>query len=293
MHPDFIHTQQMHFTRRKAFAIVPLIHFTDRWFAMQTINNEIILSKPFPGVALVSLNRPDFRNALNLSLRRQLAAQFKELGENADVRCIVITGGDKVFAAGADLKEIVDSSAIEMHLRQVQKLWAAISSCPKPVIAAVNGYALGGGCELAMHADIIVAGRGATFGQPEIKVGIMPGAGGTQRLTRAIGKFQAMKLLLTGLPISGEDAFAMGLASEVVDDDKVQERALELARVIADMPPLAAAQIKEVLLAGQDASLDAALMLERKAFHLLFASEDQKEGMRAFFEKRKPAYTGR
>lgn len=260
---------------------------------MQTITEEIIVSQPFPGVAQIRLNRPEARNALNLSVRRQLAEQFKALAEEAGVRCIVITGGDKVFAAGADLKEIAESSAIDMHLRQVQKLWAAISSCPKPVIAAVNGYALGGGCELAMHADIIVAGRGASFGQPEIKVGVMPGAGGTQRLTRAIGKFQAMKLLLTGLPISGEEAFAMGLASEVVDDDKVQERALDLARIVADMPPLAATQIKEVLLAGQDASLDAALTLERKAFHLLFASDDQKEGMRAFFEKRKPAYTGR
>jgi len=144
-----------------------------------------------------------------------------------------------------------------------------------------------------MHADIIVAGRTASFGQPEIKVGIMPGAGGTQRLTRAIGKFQAMKMLLTGQVINGEDAFAMGLASEVVDDEKVQERALELAQEIAAMPPLAATQIKEVLLAGQDASLDAALTLERKAFHLLFASQDQKEGMAAFFEKRKPSFTGR
>lgn len=180
-----------------------------------------------------------------------------------------------------------------MHLRQVHRLWQAIADCPKPVIAAVNGYALGGGCELAMHADIIVAGRNAAFGQPEIKVGIMPDAGGTQRLTRAIGKFQAMKLLLTGLPISGEEAFAMGLASEVVDDERVQERALELARLIAGMPPLAVTQIKEVLLAGQDAALNTALMLERKAFHLLFASQDQKEGMTAFFDKRKPAYTGR
>lgn len=260
---------------------------------MQTKQNSVVLSRPSDGVALLCLNRPEVKNTLNHNVRRQLAEHFDVLGRDPDIRCIVLTGGGAVFAAGADLREIAECSAIDMHLRQVHRLWQAIADCPKPVIAAVNGYALGGGCELAMHADIIVAGRNAAFGQPEIKVGIMPGAGGTQRLTRAIGKFQAMKLLLTGLPISGEDAFAMGLASEVVDDERVQERALELARLIAGMPPLAVTQIKEVLLAGQDAALNTALMLERKAFHLLFASQDQKEGMAAFFDKRKPAYTGR
>jgi len=260
---------------------------------MRTAQNEVITSVDAKGVAQVRLNRPEARNALSHSMRRRLAEQFDLLGSDPTVRCIVLTGGDKVFAAGADLREIAESTPIDMHLRRVHRLWQAIANCPKPVIAAVNGYALGGGCELAMHADIIVAGRAATFGQPEIKVGIMPGAGGTQRLTRAVGKFRAMKLLLTGLPFSGEEALAMGLASEVVDDDKVQERALELAALVAAMPPLAAAQIKEALLAGQDAPLDAALMLERKAFHLLFASQDQKEGMSAFFEKRKPNFTGR
>ncbi len=259
---------------------------------MQTKKPVIVLTEQHGGVAILRLNRPEARNALNQSLRQQLAEQFEALGRNPAVRCIVLTGGDKVFAAGADLKEIAETSAIAMHQRQVHRLWQSIADCPKPVIAAVNGYALGGGCELAMHADIIVAGKSAQFGQPEIKVGIMPGAGGTQRLTRAIGKFKAMKLLLTGLPISGEEASTMGLASEVVDDELVQERAMELARLIAAMPPLAAVQIKEVLLAGQDASLDAALLMERKAFHLLFASADQKEGMAAFFEKRQPAFTG-
>lgn len=255
--------------------------------------SELILSHPEPGIATLCINRPEVRNALNQTVRRQLAEHFIALGQDPDIRCIILTGGEKVFAAGADLRDIAECTPIDMHLRQVQRLWQAIAGCPAPVIAAVNGYAWGGGCELAMHADIIVAGENASFAQPEIKVGIMPGAGGTQRLTRAIGKFQAMKMLLTGQPITGREAFASGLASEVVEDEKVQERALELARTIAAMPPLATTQIKEVLLAGQDASLDAALMLERKAFHLLFASQDQKEGMRAFFEKRKPSYTGR
>lgn len=254
---------------------------------------EVILTGPDEGIATIRINRPDARNALNQNVRRCLAEHFTTLGQNTETRCIILTGGDKFFAAGADLRDIAECSAIDMHLRQVHRLWRAIADCPRPVIAAVNGYALGGGCELAMHADIIVAGENASFGQPEIRVGIMPGAGGTQRLTRAVGKFQAMKMLLTGLPVSGKEAFAMGLASEVVADDKVQERALELARIIAAMPPLAVAQIKEVLLTGADISLDAALALERKAFHLLFAGNDQKEGMRAFFEKRKPVYTGR
>ncbi|MDR2452519.1 MAG: enoyl-CoA hydratase [Candidatus Accumulibacter sp.] len=259
---------------------------------MQTDTKEVIVSIDAKGIALVRLNRPEARNALNQSARRQLAEHFDNLGRDENVRCVILTGGDKVFAAGADLRDIAECTPIDMHLRQVHRLWKAIADCPKPVVAAVNGYALGGGCELAMHADIIVAGRKAVFGQPEVKVGIMPGAGGTQRLTRAVGKFRAMKMLLTGLTISGEEAFAMGLASEVVEDDQVQARAQELAGTIAAMPPLAVTQIKEVLLAGQDASLDAALMLERKAFHLLFASQDQKEGMAAFFEKRKPSYTG-
>lgn len=259
---------------------------------MQTIEQSVIVSRPSSKVAVIQLNRPEARNALNRATRVELAKHFDDLGRDQDVRCVVLTGGSKVFAAGADLREIAGASAVEMLHRQVYRLWKAIADCPKPVIAAVNGSALGGGCELAMHADIIVAGRSAQFGQPEIRVGIMPGAGGTQRLTRAVGKFKAMKLVLTGQPVSGQEAFEMGLASEVVDDDKVQERAMELASLIAEMPPIAAMQIKEVLLAGQDASIEAALMLERTAFHLLFASRDQKEGIAAFFEKRPAIYSG-
>ncbi len=255
--------------------------------------SEVVLEYPAEGVALVKLNRPEVKNALNLAVRQQLADYFRVLGGDETVRCIVLTGGPEFFAAGADLKDMADKGAIEMMLRNIHLLWQAIAQCPKPIVAAVNGYAWGGGCELAMHADIIIAGENASFCQPEIKVGIMPGAGGTQRLTRAVGKFQAMRMILTGKPVSGREAFAMGLCSEVVPDGEVQAAALKMATTIAAMPPVAVAQIKEVILAGQDIPLEAAIMLERKAFQLLFDTLDQKEGMKAFFEKRKPVYQGR
>jgi enoyl-CoA hydratase/carnithine racemase len=222
-----------------------------------------------------------------------LTEHFTRLGGDDDVRCIVLTGNEEAFVAGADIGEMAELTPTELMLRRNHLHWRAIASCPKPVIAAVNGFALGGGCELAMHADIIIAGEGAKFGQPEIRVGIMPGAGGSQRLTRAVGKFKAMKMVLTGEPVTAAEAEAMGLVSEVVPDAEVLERALKMAERIAAMPPLAVMQIKEVLLAGQDASLETALMLERKAFQMLFDSRDQKEGMKAFAEKRKPRYQGR
>jgi enoyl-CoA hydratase/carnithine racemase len=182
--------------------------------------------------------------------------------------------------------------AIEMYHRHTERLWDAIGACPVPVVAAVNGFALGGGLELAMHADILVAGRSAKLGQPEVHVGIMPGAGGTQRLTRAVGKFRAMLLCLTGEIISAEEAWRMGLVSKLVDDVEVQPTALQIAARIAALPPVAVAQIKEVILLGQDAPLSTALALERKAFQLLFATQDKSEGMQAFLDKREPRYTG-
>jgi enoyl-CoA hydratase/carnithine racemase len=253
----------------------------------------VITENPAQGVVLLRINRPEAKNALNREVRASLAERFQTLGADSEVRAIVITGNAEAFAAGADIRDVADAGAIEMMNRPNEHQWRAISSCPKPIIAAVNGYALGGGCELAMHCDIIVAGEGASFGQPEVKIGILPGAGGTQRLTRAVGKFKAMKMVLLGDPVSAREAEAMGLVSELVPDDQVLERALAIAKKISYLPPLAVRQIKEVLLAGQDASLETALMLERKSFQLLFASEDQKEGMRAFLEKRRPTYKGR
>ncbi|KIL99034.1 Enoyl-CoA hydratase branched-chain amino acid degradation [Paramagnetospirillum magnetotacticum MS-1] len=254
---------------------------------------EVLLEKPFDSVVLLRINRPEAKNALNGEVRRQLAEHMTALGADPSVRAIVMTGNQEAFAAGADIKDMAEVGAIELMQRNNHLLWRAIANCPKPVIAAVNGYAWGGGCELVMHADIIVAGENASFSQPEVKVGIMPGAGGTQRLTRAVGKFKAMLMVMTGQAISGVEAGQMGLASLVVPDEQVLDKALEIAKTISRMPPVAIAQIKEVLLAGQDASLDTALMLERKAFQLLFASRDQKEGMKAFIEKRKPAYEGK
>ncbi|KZE27330.1 enoyl-CoA hydratase [Crenobacter luteus] len=257
------------------------------------MSEQLLLDYPEDGVARLRINRPEARNALNMAVRQQLAAALTHLADHPDVRAIVLTGDDKAFAAGADLKELADIGSIELMQRKVHRLWQAVADCPKPIIAAVSGYALGGGCELAMHADIIVAGVSARFGQPEIKVGIMPGAGGTQRLLRAVGKARAMKLLLTGDMIRADEALSMGLVSEVVADEAVEARALELARTIAAMPPIAVQQIKEVVLAGADAPLSTALMLERKAYQMLFASEDQKEGMQAFFDKRPARYRGR
>ena len=253
---------------------------------------SVLLEHPAEHVALVRIDRPEARNALNMEARRLLAEIFQGLSDDREVRAVVITGGDKAFVAGADIKEMADMGTAEIALAGGRRLWNAIARCPRPVIAAVNGPALGGGCELAMHADIIVAGEGARFGQPEVRVGIMPGGGGTQRLVRAVGKFAAMKLLLTGEPVGAREALAMGLVSEVVPDDQVLARALALAGTIARLPPLAVAQIKEVVLAGADGSLDAGLALERKAFEVLFDTQDQKEGMRAFIEKRKPTFTG-
>ena len=253
---------------------------------------QVLLERPSDAIAIVRLNRPEVRNALNLTIRQEMAEIFRTLAEDRKLRCVVLTGNDQAFAAGADIADMSQIDAIEMFHRHTERLWAAVGECPVPVIAAVNGFALGGGLELAMHADIIIAGKSAQLGQPEVKVGIMPGAGGTQRLTRAIGKFRAMLLCLTGEMVSAQEAFDMGLVSRVVEDEDVLNVALKLAEKIASMPPIAVAQIKEVILTGADIPLSAALALERKAVQVLFASKDKSEGMSAFLEKRRPNYSG-
>jgi len=244
-------------------------------------------------IGIISINRPEAKNALNEAVRAKIAEFLQQYESDAEVLCVIITGAGDSFAAGADLRDLANRGAGEMLARNTHKIWQTIATCSKPLIAAVKGYAWGGGCELAMHADIIVAGESASFAQPEIKVGIMPGAGGTQRLVRAIGKSRAMKMLLTGKPISAAEALQFGLVADVVPDDQLMQAAMDLALTITRMPPLAVQQIKEVVTAGMDVPLSTALTLERKAFQLLFDTADQKEGMAAFLEKRRPEFVGK
>jgi enoyl-CoA hydratase/carnithine racemase len=256
-------------------------------------NGVVLVERPAEGVALVRINRPQALNALNAEVGTLLARLMAELGEEPALRCIVLAGSEKAFAAGADIKEMAALAPTDAMHHGTFKVWRAVAACRKPVIAAVNGFALGGGCELAMACDIIIAGESAKFGQPEVKIGIIPGGGGTQRLPRAVGKYKAMRYLLTGDLFGAREAAQMGLVSEVVADAEVERRALAMASQIAALPPLAVEHIKEAVLQGMDASLDAGLTLETKGIQLLFASEDQKEGMAAFIEKRKPKFRGR
>lgn len=253
----------------------------------------LLVERTEDGIAILTLNRPDATNALSLELQELLSREFKALATDDDIRCIILTGGEKVFAAGGDINSMAGVGPVEIYKRHTERVWAPIQHCPKPVIAAICGYAYGGGCELAMLADILIAGQSASFCQPEIRIGIMPGIGGTQRLVRAVGKAKAMNMALTGQPITAEEAWAAGLVSEVVADDKVLETAIDKARTIAAMSPIATEQIKEVIISGMDAPLETGLALERRANALLFATRDQKEGMQAFIEKRPAKFEGK
>ena len=249
---------------------------------------------PVDGVALVTLHRPEVLNALNFALLDELATALEALDRDADCRCIVITGsGERAFAAGADIKELAAQTPVTLIANDDFRHWARIAGIRKPLIAAVRGVALGGGCELAMACDMIVAADDARFGQPEIKLGVMPGAGGTQRLTRAIGKARAMDMILTGRTMGARDAEAHGLVTRVVPAEATLQSALELAAEIAAQAPLAVLAAKRSIRAADELSLDAGLAFEQRAFFLLFASEDQREGMDAFTAKRQPAWKGR
>ena len=258
-----------------------------------TASDTLLIERPSNDIAVLRLNRPQVRNALNLDMRTRLADEITRLGADPEIRCLIVTGSEAAFMAGADIGEMARAGPVEVMARNVQKYWRAITDCPKPLIAAVEGFALGAGLELAMCADIIVAGEGAKLGQPEVKVGILPGAGGTQKLARLVGSKRAMLLLMTGRMFSAAEAFSMGVVSEVAPTGQALTRALEIAREIAAMSPISIMQIKEIVNAGLNAPLDTALMLERKAFQLQFATSDQKEGMRAFMEKRKPKFEGK
>ena len=253
----------------------------------------VLTERPAEGVGLIRINRPEARNALTTEVRRLLGEHLSAMADDPAIRCIVLTGNEKAFAAGADIKEMAEAGAIEILQRGSQKLWRAIYGCPKPVIAAVNGFALGGGCELAMTCDVIIAGESAKFGQPEVKIGIIPGGGGTQRFPRTVGKFKAMRYVLTGDIFGAREASDMNLVSEVVPDAEVEKRAVAMAVQIAELPPLAIQLAKEAVIRGMDASLETGLTLESRTLQLLFASQDQKEGMAAFIEKRKPKFTGK
>jgi enoyl-CoA hydratase len=243
--------------------------------------------------ALVRLNRPKQLNALNGAVMDALCAALEELDRDDEVRAIVVTGNERAFAAGADIGEMANATPVELLRTNRIGQWDRIRRTTKPVIAAVNGWALGGGCELAMTLDLIVAGEGAKFGQPEINIGVIPGAGGTQRLTRAVGKSRAMRMILTGDPISAAEAERAGLVAAVTQDELVVEDALALAARIATKSPIALRLAKEAVNAAYEMSLTDALAHERRLFYLLFASDDQKEGMAAFLEKREPDFRGR
>ena len=245
-----------------------------------------------PFIALIELNRPKELNALNLELMTELKDALKELDSNDEVRVIILTGNEKAFAAGADIKQMADKTAIDMLKIDQFSTWDQIRKTSKPLIAAVSGFTLGGGCELAMTCDMIVASETARFGQPEIKIGVMPGAGGTQRLTRAIGKARAMEMVLTGNFISADEALSFGLVNKVVPLELYLEETTKLAKQIAEMSPIAARLAKEAVNRSFETHLDEGLHFERKNFYLAFSSEDQKEGMQAFVEKRKPKFKG-
>jgi enoyl-CoA hydratase len=259
------------------------------------MTDEILLVERFAdaGTALVRLNRPKQLNALNGELMERLAETLEELDHDDGVRAIVVTGNERAFAAGVDISEMAASGAIEMLLGSRVAQLDRIRRVTKPVIAAVNGWALGGGCELAMTLDLIVAGESAKLGQPEVNLGVIPGAGGTQRLTRAIGKSRAMAMVLTGEPMTAAEAERCGLVARVVPDELVVEDALAMATTIAGKGPLAVRLAKEAINAAHETALTDGLALERRLFYLLFASEDQKEGMAAFLEKRAPQFRGR
>lgn len=249
---------------------------------------------PLDGVALVTIQRPDVLNALSFDLLDVLADALATLDADPACRAIVLTGsGERAFAAGADIRELARQTPVTLLVENRFAAWERIAATRKPVIAAVRGFALGGGCELALSCDLIVAGEDARFGQPEINLGVMPGAGGTQRLTRAIGRARAMDLILTGRTITAREAETMGLVSRVVPADRTLEEALALGAAVAAQAPVAVLAAKEAVRLAEELPLGDGLRHERRAFFALFATDDQTEGMAAFVEKRRPEWKGR
>lgn len=256
--------------------------------------NHIIVSKQVkPYVGHIQLNRPKELNALNLELMQEVRQALEDFDADPETRAVVISGNERAFAAGADIKQMANKTAIDMYNIDQFTTWDRIKKFKKPLIAAVSGFALGGGCEMVMTCDMVVASETAQFGQPEIKIGIMPGAGGTQRLTRAVGKVRAMEMVLTGKFIKANEAYAAGLINKVVPVELYLEEAFRLAQSCSQMSPIASKLAKESVNQAFNTSLDEGLVFERKNFYLAFASEDQTEGMNAFVDKRKPEFKGR
>ena len=256
---------------------------------------ETLLLERAGRVAIVTINRPDKRNALNIKTREEGAAVLEELSTDDSVGIVVFTGaGDKAFVAGADIAEFSGRTAItQREVMTGRSLFTAIDTFPKPVIAMINGYCLGGGCELALACDIRIASEGASFGQPEINLGIIPGGGGTQRLTRLVGEGKAMELILTGEIIDAKTAFAIGLVNQVVPADQLKAKTMEIANRIADKSPIALRLAKEAVKLASRSNLDEGLRREVDLFALCFSSEDKDEGVSAFLEKRKPVFKGK
>ena len=244
-------------------------------------------------VGLIRLHRPEALNALNSEIMEEVVQALQQMDSDDALRCIVLAGDDRAFAAGADIKEMAEASHIEMLQRNNIARWDKLRKISKPIIAAVSGFALGGGCELAMGCDIIVASETAQFGQPEIKLGVIPGAGGTQRLTLALGKAKAMEMVLTGRMLGAQEALERGLVARVASKGTWLEEALALANEIAKMSPLALRMAKEMVLKAFETPLGEGLEYERRSFYMLFGSHDQVEGMKAFVEKRPANWTGK
>ncbi|MDQ6919708.1 MAG: enoyl-CoA hydratase-related protein [Candidatus Dormibacteraeota bacterium] len=254
---------------------------------------EFILAEVEPPVGTITLNRPKVLNALSPELIGEVTAALSEMGRDESVGAVVLTGGPKVFAAGADIGDMAERGPVDQLQRDQTGRWAAIAAFTKPLIAAVNGYALGGGCELALMCDLVVAGDSARFGQPEINLGIIAGAGGTQRWPRTAGKYVAMEVNLTGDPVTAQRAYQLGIVNKVVPAEMTIEVARRMGRRIAEKPPLAARLVKESVNQALETPLQQGLAVERRNFYFLFATEDQKEGMRAFLEKRRGQFKGR
>jgi len=253
---------------------------------------SLILAETSGSVGVIRLNRPKVLNALNPALMTQLAEHMEQWDRDSAIHVILLAGSERAFAAGADIGDMAEQSAISMYQRDQFATWDRIKRIKKPIVAAVSGFALGGGCELMMMCDIVVASDTAQIGQPEINIGVMPGAGGTQRLTRAVGKAVAMDVILSGRFLGAKEALALGLVSRVVPREHWFDAALALAQDLARKPPIALQLAKEAVTKAHELALEQGIQHERKLFYMLFATDDQKEGMRSFVEKRKPTFKG-